>query len=688
MSDSAAATINDAENPLIVESSVPNGAPPFDRISHEHFLPAIEDAISIAKNNIQDIKANQSKADFENTIIALEVAAEKLGTITTIFYNQLAAAGTDELQELADKIGPLSANFSSEVLMDEILFEKVKTVHDNSSEIDLTAEQKTLLEETYKGFVRGGALLNDEDKEKLKEINEKLSRLSPSFANNVKKSLELFELWIDDEKDLSGLPQSAVEAAKDAAIQKGDGNKWLFTLDMPSFMPFMQYADDRTLREQIWRAYTNSAYQDKYDNCDTILEIVRLRHERANILGYKTHADFVLERRMAETPAQVFEFLEKLQKTYKPKAEEELRTLKKFANDKDNIEDLKPWDVSYYSEKLKQELFKFSSEDLRPYFPLEKVLDGCFKHFSKLFDITFKQSADYPVWHKDVSVYEVYENKSDKFLGSLYADFFPRTGKKPGAWKTSYRDQGLYKGEIRRPVISIVCNFTKPTNTTPSLLTHGEVSTLFHEMGHALHAMLSDVTYSSLAGTNVLWDFVELPSQLQENWTYQKDTLDMLSSHYKSGDKVPQELINKLNDAKNFMVAWSGLRQINFAKLDMAWHSQDPSEIHDVVSFEDAETAETSLFPRLGGPFSTSFSHIFAGGYAAGYYSYKWAEVLDADSFELFLEKGLYDETTAKKYKTEILSKGGSEHPTILYKNFRGRDADPDALLRREGLRD
>jgi peptidyl-dipeptidase Dcp len=518
-------------------------------------------------------------------------------------------------------------------MMDKTLFEKVKNVHDKIKSLDLTAEQSTLLDETYKGFVRGGALLDDKQKERLRKINEKLSTLGPSFADNVKKSMESFELWIDNEDDLAGLPASAINSSKHAAEEKDQSRKWLFTLDFPSFMPFMQYAQNRNLREEMWRAHANVAYEDNFDNCEHIIEIINLRHERANLLGYDTHAHYVLEHRMAEEPDNVWQFLDKLQSVYKPGAEQDLLTLKEFAKTTDNIDDIQPWDVAYYSEKLKQERFKFSSEDLRPYFQLDKVLTGCFDHFSKLFDIEFIESNKYERWHEDVKVYDVYEKTSKKFMGTLFADFFPRTGKKPGAWKTSFRDQGLYNGNIERPVIAIVCNFTKPTKDTPSLLTHGEVTTLFHEMGHAIHAMLSDITYTSLAGTNVKWDFVELPSQVQENWAYTKETLDMFAEHYETGETIPVELINKLNDAKNFMVGWGGLRQINFAKLDMAWHSQDPSEIHDVAAFEDAETAETSLFSRLAGPFSTSFNQICAGGYAAGYYRYKWAE----KAFMIFL---------------------------------------------------
>lgn len=675
-----------SQNPLLQNSSLPYEAPPFDQIEEEHYMPAVEAAIEEARGNINRIKEDTAAPDFDNTIVALETSSDRLGLVTSVFYNQLNAAGTDGLEKLAEQIGPLNANFSNDVLLDETLFEKVKTVYDQKDSLDLTPEQQTLLDDTYKQFVRGGALLPEEKKKRLREISEELSVLGPAFMNNAKKSSEAFELVIDDEKDLSGLPETALAGAQQMADEKGHEGKWLFTLDYPSYVPFVTYNDNRDLREKIWRAFSNTAYEDDFDNCETILKIIGLRNERAKLLGYKNHADFVLERRMAKTPETVTEFLNKLCASYKPAAEKELQQLKEFAAESGFEGDIKPWDVAYYSEKLKQKLFDYSSEELRPYFQLEKVLDGVFAHFSKLFGLGFKAKQDVSTWHKDVKAYEVSDINTGEPVGLLYADFYPRTGKKQGAWKTSYRDQGLMQGDIKKPIIAIVCNFTKPTKDTPSLLSFGEVTTLFHEMGHAIHALLSNVTYNSLSGTKVLWDFVELPSQVQENWAYKKETLDMFADHYETSEKIPADLIEKVNNAKNFMVGWGGLRQISFGLMDMRWHTADPAEIKDVAKFEDEATKDTALFPRLGGPMSTSFSHIFAGGYAAGYYSYKWAEVLDADTFELFEEKGLYDQETAQKYKNEILSRGGSEQPEILYRRFRGRDADPDALLRREGL--
>ncbi len=673
------------DNPLLAPSTLPNHAPPFDKIKEEHYLPAVEAAIAEARRNVDAIKANKDKPTFENTIVALETASETLGLVTSIFYNQLTAAGTDAMQALADQIGPLSANFSSDVSLDPVIFERVKAVHDDKT-LKLTPEQAMLLDETYTGFVRSGANLDEAGKMRMRELSQRLSTLGPNFSNNVKKSAEKFELWIAEKADLSGLPETAIAGAAAAAEEKDKPNQWLFTLDAPSYMPFVQYADRRDLREKVWRAFATRAWGDEFDNSALLKEIVSLKYERAKLLGYKHHADFTLERRMAEKAENVQDFLQKLKNAYKPAALEDLKRLEKFAKENGGPDKLQPWDVGYYSEKLRQKLFSFTSEDFRPYYPLSNVLKGCFEHFSRLFGLKFTASKKYPVWHEDVTAYDVTDEADGKFIGTLYADFHPRTGKKDGAWMTSYRSQGLYNGKIERPLIAIVCNFTKPSKDRPSLLTHGEVETLFHEMGHAVHGLLSDVTYPSLSSPNVLWDFVELPSQVQENWTFHKETLDLFAKHYQTGAPIPQDLIDKLNAGKNFMAGWGGLRQTAFALLDMAWHSNDPQLMEDVAKFEDEMTKDTALFPRLAGPTSVAFNHLFAGGYGAGYYSYKWAEVLDADTFELFMERGLYDRKTADAYRHEILKRGGTEHPAELYRRFRGRNPDPDSLLRREGL--
>lgn len=673
-------------NPLLVPSPLPNQAPPFDAIREEHYMPALEEAIAEARARVDAIVADPAPPDFQNTIVALETASETLGVVTGVFYNQLSANGNDGMHKLAESIGPLSSNFSNDIMHNEALFARVKAVHEAKGRLALTPEQDMLLEETWKGFVRGGALLDMAGKKRFRDISERLSVLSPAYMNNVRKSSESYRLFITDEARLSGLPESALDAARHAAAEKGREDAWLFTLEMPSYGPVLQYADDRALREELWRAYNGQAFGGETDNCAHVLEIAGLRHERARLLGYDTHAHYVLERRMAEKPEAVLSFLSRLLTVYRPAAEKDLADLRAFAAEQGHEGELKQWDVGYYAEKLKHRLFDFSSEDFRPYFRLDRTIEGIFGHFGRLFDVEFRPSAAYPVWHADVRAYELFARKSGDFLGTLYADFHPREGKNHGAWMTSYRNQGLFRGKAERPVIAIVMNFTRPTKDKPSLLTHDEVQTFLHEMGHAMHGLLSRTVYQSLAGTNVLWDFVELPSQIQENWGYRRETLDSFAVHHETGERIPDELIAKLNNARNFMAGWAGLRQVGLARLDMAWHGRDPAGIKDVAAFEDEALAETSLFPRLAGPISTHFGHIFPGGYAAGYYSYKWAEVLDADAFELFEERGLYDRGTADSYRDEILAKGGSEHPRVLYKRFRGRDADPDALLRREGL--
>lgn len=674
-----------SDNILLQLSPLRNHVPQFDKIREEDYKPATLAAIAEARANIDAIIHNPDPATFDNTIVALETASETLGSVTSIFYNQLSAAGTDGLQALAEEIGPVQANFGSDIILNAELFARVKAVYDARGSLTLTTEQQTLLDDLYKNFVRGGALLDEVKKAELRKINEAMSTLGPVFANNVKKSSEAFQLWIEDEAGLAGLPPTAIESAKQEATEKGEPTKWLITLDYPSFGPFMTYSSRRDLREKIWKANSNKAFGGEFDNSANLMKIVELRHQRAQLLGYGTHAEYVLERRMAEKPERVMEFLTELRGLYKVGALKDLEALKSFAA-KDGIIDLKPWDVGYYSEKLREEMYAFSSEDFRPYFPLDKVLKGTFDHFSKLFGLKFTPATDLPVWHEDVTAYDVTDVASGAFVGTLYADFYPRAGKKPGAWMTSYRDQGLFRGKVERPVTAIVCNFTKPVGDKQSLLDHDEVLTLFHEMGHATHGLLANGVYPSQTGTNVMWDFVELPSQVQENWIYEAETLNSFAAHFETGEKIPAELIEKLRAAKNFMSGWMGLRQMGMSILDMLWHTADPSMISDIITFEDEAMKGAALFPRYGGAMSVSFNHIFAGGYSAGYYSYKWAEVLDADTFEAFLEAGLYDQATAQRYRKEVLERGGSEHPSVLYRRFRGRDADPNALLRREGL--
>lgn len=674
------------DNPLLKTFDTPYQTPPFDSIKPEHFIPAVESSIDIARSNIANIKNNTDAPTFKNTIEALETSSEDLGTVAGIYYALLSVLGSDDYQSLAEQIGPMSSLFSSEVSMDQTLFERIKTVYDDKENHDYNEVEATLLQDTYDGFVRSGALLPEDKQEQLKELNQQSSTLSPEFSNNVTKSSAQYELRITDVSDLSGIPETALDSAKQAATEKGYNGEWLFTLDFPSYIPLMTYADKREIREKVWKAFSNRGYGGEFDNTPTLKTIVSLRQQKMALMGYKLYSDFVLEDRMAKTTDTVLQFLNKLKATYKPAAEKDLKELQAFAKETADINELMPWDVGYFAEKRKVSLFDFSDEELRPYFPLEKVLEGTFTHFSNLFSLTFKERKDIQTWHKDVPAFEVTDKDTGAPYGILYADFYIRENKRAGAWMGTFRDHGLFKGETPPAVIEIVCNFPKPTKDRPSLLSFNDVETLFHEMGHALHGLLGRTTYHSTSGTNVLWDFVELPSQLQENWLYEPETLAMVSSHYETGATIPANLIQKLKDSKNYMSGWGGLRQVSMATLDMMYHCTPDLEVDDIIAFEDSAIKDCTFFERMGGPSSTSFSHIFAGGYAAGYYSYKWAEVLDADAFEAFKENGLYDQDTAKKYRAMILEKGGSKDPAQLYRDFRGRDADPEALLRREGL--
>lgn len=673
-------------NPLIEKFNTPFETAPFHLIQPIHYLPAIKEAIAMAKKEIETIK-KEANPDFENTIVALDRAGEHLNTISAIFFNINAAETNEEIQALAREISPLITAHSNDILLDQALFQNIEKVHQKKDQLQLTEEQQTLLEKTYKAFVRNGARLNEKEKARLREIDQELAQLSLKFGENVLAETNKFELVLEKEEDLLGLPEAIKEAAAQAAEEKGKSGKWIFTLAFPSYIPFITYAENRELRKQLFIAYNTKACKgDELDNQQNIHQILRLRNERATLLGYQTFADLVLEERMAKSADEVLTFLGNLLEKAKPKALEEVKELTEFAKNLDGVEKLEKWDFAYYAEKLKKRKFEVDDELLRPYFSLEKVIAGVFNTAEKLFDIRFVENKDIPKYHPDVNTYEV-QDTNGKHIAVFYADFFPRAGKRNGAWMTSFRGQKIMDGKDFRPHVSIVCNFTKPTKTKPSLLTFNEVTTLFHEFGHALHGMLADGTYESLSGTSVFWDFVELPSQIFENWCYEKACLDLFAAHYETGERIPEELIRKIKDAANFHQGYQTLRQISFGLLDMAYHRQDPSTIPNLAAFEKATMAPTSLLPEVEGTLmSTSFSHIFQGGYAAGYYSYKWAEVLDADAFELFLEKGIFDKETANAFKTHILSAGGSAHPSLLYRRFRGRDPRPEALLKRAGL--
>lgn len=673
-------------NPLLEIFSTPFDTPPFDKIKNEHFLPAIQKSIELAKEDINKIK-QVALPTFENTIVALDNAGEKLNIVSSVFFNLNSAETNEEIQRLAQEISPLLTAHSNDILLDEQLFSLIGQVYAQRENLGLTPEQKTLLDKTYKAFVRNGANLNDDQKARLREIDRELSTLSLKFGENVLAETNKYELVIEEESKLEGLPDAIIEAAAQTAEEKGKKGKWIFTLSYPSYIPFMTYAKDRSLRKELFIAYnTKSCKGDDLDNQRNIQNIIKLKHERANLLGFNSHADFVLEERMAKSAPKVMSFLEELLEKAKPKAKEEIEELTAFANELDGLNKLERWDYGYYAEKLKKKKFAVDDELLRPYFQLENVVDGVFQTAEKLFGIRFKENQQIPKYHPDVITYEVTDMEGNH-VAVFYADFFPRPGKRNGAWMTSYRGQKVVNGKEIRPHVSIVCNFTKPTKTKPSLLTFNEVSTVFHEFGHALHGMLAKGNYESLTGTSVYWDFVELPSQILENWCFEKECLDLFARHYETGEKIPEDLVEKIKKASNFQQGYQTVRQISLGLLDMAYHMTEPEKINAIPSFENDVMEKTKLLPEVEGTLmSTSFSHIFQGGYAAGYYSYKWAEVLDADAFELFLEKGVFDKATADSFKNNILSAGGTEHPTILYKRFRGREPKPEALLKRAGL--
>lgn len=669
-------------NPLLQDFNTA----PFSKIKNEDYKPAIKTAIEETKEEIDLIVSNPEAPTFENTTVALDFTGEKLGRITSIFFNLNSAETNDEIQKIAQEVSPWLSDFSNDIKLNKELFERVKSVFDQKENLDLTAEQQMLLEKQYKGFARNGANLNEEDKLKLRKIDSELSKLSLKFGENVLAETNAFEMHLTDEKELSGLPESVKEAAKEIAASKGKEG-WIFTLDYPSYIPFMTYADNRELRKKLTITAGKKAFQNnEFNNEKVVLEIVNLRHQRANLLGYKTHAHFVLEERMAETPEKVITFSNNLLAKAKPAAIKEFEELENYAKKLDNIDQLQKWDGAYYAEKLKKERFNLDQEILKPYFKLENVIEGVFKIANELYDLNFEEVFNIDKYHEDVKTYNVTDAKGN-FIAVFYADFHPRKGKRNGAWMTSYKPQQIKNGTNERPHVSIVCNFTKPTETKPSLLTFNEVTTLFHEFGHALHGMLANTTYNSLSGTSVSWDFVELPSQVLENWCYEKEALELFAKHYETGEVIPMEYVKKIKESASFHEGMQTLRQLSFGLLDMSWHSENPSKINSVKEFENTAFSETKLYPDVAeNCMSTAFSHIFQGGYSAGYYSYKWAEVLDADAFEYFLEKGIFNKEVATKFKENILSKGGTEKPMVLYKRFRGQEPKPDALLKRAGL--
>ena len=669
-------------NPLLTSFD----SAPFSQISNEHFKPAFLQAIDDAKKEIDAIAKNKSEPSFTNTIEALDFAGRQLDRISSVFFNLNAAETNEEIQKIAQEISPILSEFSNDVTLNQELFTRVKRVYDNRNSLKINPEQQTLLEKKYKNFSRNGANLSEKDKEQLRKIDKELAMLKLKFGENVLAETNRYEMHLTKEDDLDGLPQAQIEAAAALARERGkDG--WIITLDFPSYIPFMKYANNRDLRKELALAYSSKGFHsDDLDNQENVLRIAQLRFERAQLLGYASHAHFVLEERMADAPEKVHKFLNELLEKAKPAAEREFKELQEFAKDLDGLDQLQKWDAAYYSEKLKQKLFDLDDELLKPYFPLESVVSGVFKVAGILFGIRFEEVRDIDTYHKEVRTFKVFDEKN-RFISLFYADFHPRPGKRGGAWMTSYKSQYVLNGDNIRPHISNVCNFTRPTKTQPSLLTFNEVKTLFHEFGHALHGMLANTTYPSLSGTSVYWDFVELPSQIMENWCYEKEALELFARHYETGEIIPMDLVEKLRASATFQEGMATLRQLSFGLLDMAWHGGDPTSITDVKSHEMKAFELTRIFPETSETcMSTSFSHIFQGGYSSGYYSYKWAEVLDADAFAYFKDNGIFNKQIADRFKEHILSKGGTEKPMILYKRFRGSEPKIDALLERAGL--
>jgi peptidyl-dipeptidase Dcp len=658
---------------------------PFSQIKIEDYQPAFEENIAKARAEIDAIINNPVAPTFENTIEALDFAGQALDRLSSIFFNLNSAETCDEMQKIAQEVSPLLTAFGNDITLNEDLFKRVKAVYEQKDQLNLTPEQATLLDKKYKSFTRNGALLSEDKKEVLREIDKTLAKLKLTFGENVLAETNNYKLHISNEADLQGLPDGAKEMARSLA-KADDLDGWLFTLDFPSYLPFVTYVDNRELRKEMAIAAGKKAFQENdYDNQENVKNIVKLRHERAQLLGYESHAHFVLEERMAQTPEKVQSFLNDLLAKAKPAAQKEFAELTAFAAALDGLEQLEKWDGAYYSEKLKQKLFSLDDEILKPYFQLENVLNGAFTVAEKLFGITFKEVFDIDKYHADVQTFEVVDFEG-QLVAIFYADFFPRKGKRNGAWMTSFKPQYIKNGVNERPHVSIVCNFTPPTETKPSLLTFNEVTTLFHEFGHALHGMLANTTYPSLSGTSVYWDFVELPSQIMENWCYEPEALALFAKHYETGEIIPQQYVDKIKESASFLEGMATLRQLSFGILDMAYHAKAQT-IDNVKAFEKAAMEIASLYPDVAeNCMSVSFSHIFQGGYSSGYYSYKWAEVLDADAFAYFQERGIFDKEVAAKFKDNVLSKGGTELPMELYKRFRGQEPKPEALLKRAGL--
>jgi len=683
----ATSIMTQAQNPFFEEfKGTPHGTAPFDRIDISHYEPAVDRGIRLGLKAIDDIVANPEAPTFENTIVALENSGRELDRVLNVFYPLESALSDDAVMELSVKLTPRLSDYSTSISLNEGLWKRIKAVHDSADTTRLSAEDKMLLKRTYESFTRNGALLEGADRETYSKLSSRLSELTTMFGQNVLKELNTYKIWLTAD-DLDGLTESSIEAAALAAKEEGREGEYLFTLDAPVYMSFMKNSSRRDLREKMYRLYSGRNSKGEYNNIPVLKEIAATRLAIAKLLGYKNYAQYKLANTMAATPENVYNLLNSLRDAYRPAQKKEFEELKAYATKLEGHPvDIKPWDYSYYSNKLRNAKYAYDEEEMRPYFELNSVIDGVFGLATKLYGVTFEKNSEIPVYHPDVTAFDV-KDKDGSYLGVIYTDFFPRASKRSGAWMTEFKGQHMEAdGTDSRPHVTIVMNFTKPTETKPSLLTPYEVETFLHEFGHGLHGLLTKAKYGSLSGTNVLHDFVELPSQFNENYLTEKEFLDGFARHYETGDSIPAELVDRLIASAQFGAAYACLRQLSFGLLDMAWHTiTEP--VDDAAKFENDAIESVAMFEPIEGlQFAPTFSHIFAGGYAAGYYGYKWAEVLDADAFAHFKEHGIFDRETADSFRDNILSRGGTEDPAVLYRRFRGHDATIDALLKRDGI--
>lgn len=677
------------QNPFLHTYHTPHQTTPFNLIQLSDYEPAIREGMRIEDEEIKAITDNPEPPTFSNTVLALERAGQLLDRVTTVLFNLMSAETCDEMEAIAEKMMPELSEHSNNISLNEKLFERIKCVYTQRESLNLTPEERRLLEKTYDGFIRNGANLSDADKETFRKLSMELSTLTLRFSQNHLKETNKYELVLTSEAELEGLPESIIEAAAHTAKEKGKEG-WIITLQAPSYVPFMKYSSNRNLRKELYMAYnTQCTHRDELDNTDIVKQLVNLRMELAQLLGFTDYADYVLRKRMAENSEHVYQLLNQLLDAYTPTAHKEVAEIEALAQEMEGKDfRLMPWDFSYYAEKLKNKKFNLDEEALRPYFELSKVKEGVFGLATRLYGITFRENKDIPVYHPDVQAYEVFD-KDGSYLAVLYTDFHPRAGKRSGAWMTEYKEQWIDEnGNNSRPHVSVTMNFTKPTAEKPALLTFSEVTTFLHEFGHALHGMFANTHFQSMSGTNVYWDFVELPSQIMENFAVEKDFLNTFARHYQTNEPIPEELVKRIVDASNFNVAYACLRQVSFGLLDMAWYTRRTAFDGDVKEYEKASWTRAQILPQIDETcMSVQFGHIMFGGYSAGYYSYKWAEVLDADAFSVFKEKGIFNTEVAQSFRDNILSKGGTEHPMTLYKRFRGQEPTIDALLIRNGIK-